>query len=102
MVIERLRRIEALEREGTHPRTLLAEVQALLAEADAWLAAEGSPTRAERALDRCREMFSGELAAEHRGGRAQRDAGLVERGLLGREALEADPRHEQRLRDAAA
>lgn len=70
-VIERLRRIEALEREGTHPRTLLAEVQALLVEAETWLEVEGEPARAAEALDRCREAAGegqallGELAPQH-------------------------------------
>ena len=70
-VIERLRRIEALDREGTHPRTLLAEVQMLLVEAEAWLEAEGTPERAAEALDRCREALDvgqsplGELAPQH-------------------------------------
>lgn len=58
-VIERLRRIEALEREGTHPRTLLAEVQMLLTEAEAWLNAEGTPDRAAEALDRCCDALAG-------------------------------------------
>ncbi len=54
-VLERLRRIEVLEREGAPARTLLAEVHALLDEADAWLAAEGADAeRAEATLERCR------------------------------------------------
>jgi len=54
-VLERLRRIEVLEREGAPARTLLAEVRALLEEADEWLGAEASGTeRAEAALARCR------------------------------------------------
>jgi hypothetical protein len=58
-VLERLRRIEALEREGAPDRSLLAEVRALLVEADAWLAAESSGTeRAEAALERCRDALA--------------------------------------------
>jgi hypothetical protein len=58
-VLERLRRIEVLEREGAPPRTLLAEVHALLDEADAWLAAEGAGTQlGEAALERCRDALA--------------------------------------------
>jgi hypothetical protein len=58
-VLERLGRIEALEREGASDRSLLAEVRALLVEADAWLVAESSGTeRAESALERCREVLA--------------------------------------------
>jgi hypothetical protein len=62
-VLERLRRIELLEAEGAHPAHLLAEVRALLVEAEAWVRAEGAGTgRAAAALERCQ----GELAArEH-------------------------------------
>ena len=42
-VLRRLSRIEALEREGAPPRSLLAEVHALLAEA---------------ALERCRDALA--------------------------------------------
>jgi hypothetical protein len=37
-VLRRLRRIEALEREGASARSLLAEVHALVDEAEAWVA----------------------------------------------------------------
>jgi hypothetical protein len=60
-VIERLERIEALEREGAAAPLLLAEVRALLQEGEAWLAAESEDEDAEAAaaaLARCR------LAAE--------------------------------------
>jgi hypothetical protein len=53
-VLARLRRIETLDREGADPRTLLAEIEALLEEAKAWLEAEGGCARAAVALDRCR------------------------------------------------
>jgi hypothetical protein len=58
-VLERLGRIEALEREGAPDRSLLAEVRALLVEAEAWLAVESSGAeRAESALERCREALA--------------------------------------------
>jgi hypothetical protein len=54
-VLRRLRRIEALESERAPARSILAEVQALLGEAEAWLAAEpGGTELAEAALERCR------------------------------------------------
>jgi hypothetical protein len=58
-VLARLKRIEALDRERAPAGALLAEVHALLDEAEAWVAAEGGGTeRAELALDRCREALS--------------------------------------------
>ena len=58
-VLRRLSRIEALEREGAPPRSLLAEVHALLAEAEAWAAAErGGVELAEAALHRCRDALA--------------------------------------------
>jgi len=54
-VIERLARIEALEREGADPRAVLAEVRELLREGEAWLEAERDGTElAAEALERCR------------------------------------------------
>lgn len=62
-VLRRLGRIEALEREGAPARSLLAEVHALLAEAEAWVASErGGTAAAEAALGRAREALV-ELAA---------------------------------------
>jgi hypothetical protein len=67
-VLRRLRRIEALEREGAPRRWVLAEVRALLEEAEAWIAAEGpGADLAEAALARCRDSF----AAGGRGARLQ-------------------------------
>jgi hypothetical protein len=55
-VLARLDRIEALEREDAPVGVLLAEVRALLAEAEAWVRAEPAGTeRAEDALERCRK-----------------------------------------------
>jgi hypothetical protein len=48
-VIERLDRIEALERDGAPPQALLAELQALVREAEAWARLEGDD-RAEAAV----------------------------------------------------
>ena len=63
-VLRRLSRIEALEREGgASPRSLLAEVHALLVEAEAWTAAErGGTELAEAALERCRDALSAPAA----------------------------------------
>jgi len=58
-VLRRLARIEALEREGAPPRHLLAEVGALLLEAEAWVAAERCGVEvAEAAIDRCRDALA--------------------------------------------
>jgi hypothetical protein len=58
-VLRRLGRIEALEREGAPPRSVLAEVHALLAEAEIWAAAErGGVDLVGAALERCREALA--------------------------------------------
>jgi hypothetical protein len=58
-VLRRLRRIEALERERAPVRSILAEVHALLDEAEAWLAAEpGGSDLAGAALERCRDALA--------------------------------------------
>jgi hypothetical protein len=58
-VLRRLSRIEALEREGAPARSLLAEVHALLEEAEAWVACERSSAEAAEALlERCRDALS--------------------------------------------
>jgi hypothetical protein len=58
-VLQRLRRIEALERERAPARSILAEMQALLEEAEAWVLAErGGTGLAETALDRCRDALA--------------------------------------------
>jgi hypothetical protein len=62
-VLRRLTRIETLDREGAPARSLLAEVHALLEEAEAWVAAErGGAEVAEATLERCR-VAMGEPAA---------------------------------------
>ena len=40
-VLRRLERIESLEREGAHPAAVLAELQELVHEAEAWARLEG-------------------------------------------------------------
>lgn len=63
MVLRRLGRIEALEREGASPRSLLAEVHVLLEEAEAWVASERSGSdEAELALERCRSALASQAA----------------------------------------
>ena len=63
MVLRRLGRIEALEREGASPRSLLAEVHALLEEAEAWVASERSGAdEAELALEHCRSALTSPAA----------------------------------------
>jgi hypothetical protein len=54
-VMQRLERIEALEREGAGPKQLLAEVRELLREGEAWIEAEGEGADlAGESLERCR------------------------------------------------
>ena len=63
-VLRRLGRIEALEREGAPPRSLLAEVHALLGEAEAWAASERvGADDAEAALERCRDALAASAGA---------------------------------------
>lgn len=56
-VLQRLERIEALEREGARPAAILAELHELVREAEAWARLEGderaitaAATLAERAM----------------------------------------------------
>jgi hypothetical protein len=61
-VLSRLQRIEFLERSEAPAESLLEEVRLLLAEAEAWVAAEpGGTRRAEESLDRCRETLEAPL-----------------------------------------
>lgn len=58
-VIERLARIESLERGGCPADVMLDEVRALLHEAEAWVRAEPCDTEAaDGALDRCRSALA--------------------------------------------
>jgi hypothetical protein len=65
-VMERLARIESLERGGCAADVLLDEVRALLHEAEAWVRAEPAGTdRAAETLDRCRSgLAAGVSGAE--------------------------------------
>ena len=54
-VLERLERIEALDRQGAPAAVLLEELRALVREGEEWVAAEGGTARrAALALERCR------------------------------------------------
>jgi hypothetical protein len=50
-VLERLARIEALERDDGSPTTLLGELRALLAEAEAWSRREGGDAASRAVAD---------------------------------------------------
>jgi len=56
-VIERLERIEALDRATANPAELLAEVRGLLHDAEAWVRVEGGDT-ADEAVIRLREALA--------------------------------------------
>jgi hypothetical protein len=56
-VLERLERIEALDRAGTSPSELLAEVRGLLHDAEAWVRVEGGDA-SEDAVERLREALA--------------------------------------------
>ena len=58
-VLERLRRIDALQREQAPAAALLAEVRELVTEAEAWLELEPAGARTKTALERCREALGG-------------------------------------------
>ena len=51
-LLERLERIEALDREGAPPSALMPELRALVTEAEAWARREGDPD-AEAAAASC-------------------------------------------------
>jgi hypothetical protein len=61
-VLERLRRIDALQREQAPAAALLAEARELVTEAEAWLEVEPAGARTKTAVERCREALgSGEI-----------------------------------------
>ena len=60
-VLERLGRIEALERAGAGPPELIDELRHLVREAEAWSALEGD-ARTELAVDRCRTALGSGVA----------------------------------------
>lgn len=61
-VIERLERIETLDRATADPAELLAEVRGLLHDAEAWVRVEGGDA-AEDALERLRRALAREAVA---------------------------------------
>ena len=61
-VLERLERIEALDRAGAEPAELVAELRALLEEATAWSRADGGDA-GERAIDRLRQALTRDMIA---------------------------------------
>jgi hypothetical protein len=61
-VLDRLRRIDELKLDGAPAEVLLAEVRALLGEAEAWIEAEGGTRRAARAVESSREALADEPA----------------------------------------
>ena len=62
-VVERLARIEALEAERADPRAILAELRALVGEAEAWVRVERDSDGALEAIDRCRQALKGGAVA---------------------------------------
>ena len=58
--MQRLDRIEALEREGAHPAALLAELRELVREAEEWSRVEGDE-RAQRAVERVEEAMLNDI-----------------------------------------
>ena len=74
-VVERLRRIEELERRRASSEELLAELRKLVRDGEAWLRAEHEPAAAAEALERCRIALDGD---------AEREAGRDEVPLLAR------------------
>jgi hypothetical protein len=66
-VLQRLKSIEALERETAPAGSVLAEVRALLAEAEAWVTCERDGTDlVEQALARCRAALGAGAGADER------------------------------------
>lgn len=63
-VLERLARIEQLEREHAPAGELLDQLRALVQEGEAWLRAEPEPAGAVAALARCRAALAMEERQE--------------------------------------
>jgi hypothetical protein len=59
-ILERLARIEALDRRGAPPPALLAELRALLGEAEAWAGREGGEAET-RAVARLRDALARDM-----------------------------------------
>ena len=62
-VLERLTRIEALDRATAAPGELLGELRALLHEAEDWARAEGGDSRADDAVERLRRSLQRDMIA---------------------------------------
>jgi hypothetical protein len=60
-VIERLNRIEALDRDGAPAATLLAELRELVREAEAWVQVEHEPDRVVSAVERCKAALERQI-----------------------------------------
>ena len=63
-VLERLARIEELEREQVPAGQLLDELRELVREAEAWARAERQGDGAVRAVERCRSALAEHVQAE--------------------------------------
>ena len=61
-VLERLERIEALDRAGADRPTLLNELRGLLADAETWFAVEGGDA-GENAVDNLRSALTRDMIA---------------------------------------
>ena len=61
-VLERLARIEALDRAGAEAAELVAELRALMEEAEAWLRVEGGDA-GEQAVDELRTALARDMIA---------------------------------------
>ena len=59
-VLERLERIEALDRAGAEPVEIVAELRALLDEATSWSKVEGGDA-GERAVERLRHALARDM-----------------------------------------
>jgi hypothetical protein len=57
-VLERLARIEALERDHAPSEQLLDELRELMREAEAWVRVEPQPERLLGTVDRCRSALA--------------------------------------------
>ena len=56
-VIDRLERIEMLERDGAPPAVMLEELRGLVHDAEAWVRVDGDE-RARAAVDRCHSALA--------------------------------------------
>ena len=63
-VLERLARIETLERGQAPAGELLGELRELVREAEAWARVEGGAEQASDAVDRCRASLAAEEPKE--------------------------------------